>query len=153
MVRFNDLHAAGQKSALELDCPSFEDSPFVAPKSLKKRTVALISTAGLIREGDTPFRGGDASYRTFTSDVPDEAIRLSHISVNFDRISAISDIELVLPRQTLSQMAKDREIQAAANEHYSFMGATDPAAMEESANELAARLHLLGVDSATLLPV
>lgn len=153
MVRLTDLHAAGQQSAINLECPSFEDTPFVAPRPLSKRTVTIISSAGLIQRGDAPFRRGDSGYRTFTADIPNEEILLSHISVNFDRLPAVTDIELVFPRQTLSQMAEGKELGAAADEHYSYMGATDPVEMEKSAGELAGRLHSQGVDTAVLLPV
>jgi len=153
VVRLTDLHEAGQQSLLGLDCPTFDDTPFVEPKPLNERNVTLISTAGLIARGEAPFRGGDSTYRTFSTDNAREDIIVSHISVNFDRITALRDIELMFPRETLAAMANDKEINSAASEHYSFLGSTDPVTMEDSAAILARSLHERNIDTAVLLPV
>ena len=153
MVRLADMHEAGRASALELECPSFDDKPFVAAGPASQRHVALISSAGLVKRGDKSFKGGDATYRSFPSAVENEDILISHISVNFDRTAALRDIETIFPRRLLSRMAADGEIASAADTHYSFMGATDPAAMEANATELAASLAQQGIDTAVFLPV
>lgn len=153
MVRLADLHEAGRQSALDLDCPSFTDTPFVSPKPLAQQKVAIVSTAGLIARGDAPFRRGDTSYRIFDDTTANDDILVSHISINLDRVSVIRDIELMFPRDTLAEIADGQAIGEAANEHYSFLGSSDPLAMEEPANSLAAHLHQQGVDSVVLLPV
>jgi len=105
MARMEDLHAAGREALEALECPVFEDRPWVAPEPLSQRKVALISSAGLIKRGDRPFRGGDAGYRTFPSSVKDEDIMLSHISVNFDRTMAFRDLGGIFPRQMMRDLA------------------------------------------------
>ena len=153
MVRLADLHEAGRSSALALDCPVFPDKPFVAPKPLQNRTFALVSSAGLIERGSKPFRGGDASYRRFKASVHNNDILMSHISINFDRTAAIANLETVLPRKALAELASANEISAAADTHYSFMGATDPTLMQDQAIALAQELKTDKVDTAVFLPV
>jgi hypothetical protein len=153
MVRLADLHDAGREGALALECPQFDDLPFVRAGSSKDRTIAIVSTAGLITRGDKPIRGGDASYREFPQHVANDDILVSHISVNFDRLAAIDNIESIFPRNTLTEMAAIGDIKAVAKTHYSFMGATDPVKMEPAANTLAKKLSDENVDTVVLLPV
>ncbi len=153
MVRMTDMHEVGKTNLLALECPTFTDKPFVAPKPLKDRKIAIVSSAGLIKRGEKPFKGGDAGYRTFSPATDKTEILVGHISVNFDRSAAIANLESVFPRETLRQMAEDGEIGAAADTHYSFMGATDPLKMEDEAKNLAATLKNDGVDTVVLLPV
>lgn len=153
MVRLADLHPAGRESAKSLECPQFDDQPFVPVASLKDRSVAIVSTAGLIKRGEPPFRRGDASYREFTADNDNSDVVLGHISINFDRLAALENIETIFPRDTLAEMAAEGTIKATAKTHYSFMGASNPADMEPYAKELAAKLLNEGIDTAVLLPV
>ena len=127
--------------------------PWVAPKPARKRTVTLISSAGLGVRGQKPFRGGESGYRVIPHQTPAAEILMSHVSVNFDRTGYQLDLETILPRERLQELADAGAIGAVAREHYSFMGATDPAEMEPQARELAGQLHKKGVDTAILLPV
>ena len=107
MVRLADLHEVGRDNALNLECPSFEDQPFNRPAPEPK--VALVSTAGLIRRGDAPFRRNDAGFRVFDESVANDDIQISHLSINFDRTGAVNNICLLYtspsPRDaTLSRM-------------------------------------------------
>ena len=153
MVRLTDLHAAGQQGAKALECPDFSALQAATPASQAKRKLALVSSAGLIRRGDKPFKGGDAGYRVIDKTLANEDILLSHISVNFDRSAATRNIESIMPRELAKQLVADGDIAAVADEHYSFMGATDPKLMEESATEVAQRMLEQGVNTAVLLPV
>ena len=153
MVRLADLHEAGRAGALALDCPVFPDNPFVSPKPLQNRTIALVSSAGLIERGSKPFRGGDASYRRFKASVQNNVLLISHISINFDRTAAIANIETILPRNALAELADANEISASADTHYSFMGATDPTLMQDHARTLAQEMKTGKVDTAVFLPV
>lgn len=153
MVRMTDLHPAGQKGAEALDCPTFPDLQPVKPAPRGSRKLALVSSAGLIRRGDAPFRGGDAGYRTIDKTLSNQDILLSHVSVNFDRSSAIRNIESIMPRETAKQLVADGLIGDVADEHYSFMGATDPKLMHEQAVDAADRMLSQGVNTAVLLPV
>lgn len=153
MVRLTDLHAAGQQGAKALECPDFSDVPATKAVPRTQRKLALVSSAGLIRRGDVPFKGGDAGYRLIDNTLANEDILISHVSVNFDRSAAIRNIESIMPREAAQQLVADGEIAAVADEHYSFMGATDPKKMEESATEAAQRMLEQGVNTVVLLPV
>ncbi len=153
MVRIADLHPAGRKGAEALECPSFPGLQPAQPVARENRKLALVSSAGLIRRGDAPFRGGDAGYRVLDKSVANEDVLLSHVSVNFDRSAAVRNIESIMPRTTAQQLVKQGLIGAVAEEHYSFMGATDPKMMEEEAGDAADRMLAEGVNLAILLPV
>lgn len=78
---------------------------------------------------------------------------MSHVSSNFDRVGFRQDWNVVFPLDRLREFAAAGLIGSLADSHYSFMGATDPAAMESSARKLAGRLARAGVDAALLVPV
>jgi hypothetical protein len=46
-----------------IPCPDLGDPPVVGGQRLGSRRVALISTAGLMHQGDRPFSLGSADYR------------------------------------------------------------------------------------------
>ena len=83
MVRLASLHDSARENIETLDCPDLAGSqqgiPFVPPLARNLRKVALISSAGLIQHGDAPFRASDAGYRSFSSDISNADIRISHI--------------------------------------------------------------------------
>ena len=116
-------------------------------------TVALISSAGLGVRGDPLFRGGDGDYREIPHGAPDADVLMSHVSVNYDRTAYQLDLETVLPRRRLAELASAGVIGAAADTHYSFMGASAPEQMQTQAQTLASTLHARGVNAAVLLPV
>lgn len=153
MVRLADLHELGRSNALNLECPSFEDQPFNQPASAAERKLALISTAGLIRRGDAPFRRNDAGYRVIDESVSNEDIQISHLSINFDRTAAVNNIETIFPRQLSQQLVSDGRIGALADKHYSVMGATDPLKMETTVAEIIESMKAESVNTAVLLPV
>ena len=78
---------------------------------------------------------------------------MSHISTNFDRTGFQQDWNVVFPLDRLRALAEAGDIGHVAQYHYSFMGATDPAAMEPRARELAQIMRVEGVDAALLIPV
>jgi len=153
MVRLTDLSDSARENVEALDCPSFDVTPWVSGKALSQQCIALISTAGLIRPGEQPFRGEDASWREISDDVPDSQLTCSHISVNFDRTGLQRDMNVALPRARLKELADSGVIGGVADAHYTFMGATDPIKMEANARELAKKLLANGVDAAVLAPV
>lgn len=153
MVRMADLHEAGRAGAEALECPQFEETPFVSPIPKQERKVAIVSSAGLIQRGDRPFKGGDVGYTVFTDSVDDDDIMISHISGNFDRSVAVTNIESIFPRKALAEMSAAGDIGAVAGTHYSFMGATDPLAMQDEAAGLVQWLKADGVNTAVFLPV
>lgn len=153
MVRLAELTEAMQASVTGAPCQRFDGNPWVAVDSLADRTVAIVSSAGLALANERPFRGGENGYREIPHNAPASDVMMSHISVNYDRVGYQLDLELVLPRQRLNELADENVIGNVADTHYSFMGATDPAQMEGRARELGRRMVERGVDTALLLPV
>jgi D-proline reductase (dithiol) PrdB len=153
MTRLADLPAAQAKRLAELECPDFATRPWVTGPPLSERRVAIVSSAGLVRRGENPFRGRDADYRAIPSDMRAADLLISHISINFDRTGFQEDWNVVFPLDRLRDLEREGAIGSIADTHYSFMGATDPVQMESHAREVAGRLKQDGVDAAILPPV
>ena len=118
-----------------------------------QRRVAIVSSAGLVRRGEEPFRGRDADFRVIPGDVTPEQLLVSHISINFDRTGFQEDRNVVFPLDRLNKLAAEGVIGSVAATHYAFMGATDPVQMEPYAREVAGRLKQDQVDAVILTPV
>lgn len=153
MTRLTDLPPAQAQRLAELECPDFATRPWVNGPPLSERRVAIVSSAGLVVRGDMPFRGRDPDYRVIPSDTKSEDLLISHISINFDRTGFQEDWNVVFPLDRLNEFAAEGVIGSVAANHYSFMGATDPAQMEPHARELAGRLKQDNVDAVILSPV
>lgn len=153
MARLSDIVEPMRTRIAELDCPTFDTEPWVTGPPLSERRIAMVSSAGLLRRGDKGFRAGADDYREIGDDVADRDILMSHISVNYDRTGFQQDLNLVLPRQLMHELAEAGTIGSVASAHYAFMGATDPREMEPSAHELANKLKADNVDSVVLIPV
>jgi D-proline reductase (dithiol) PrdB len=153
MTRLSDLPSAQAKRLAELECPVFATRPWVKGPPLAQRRVAIVSSAGLVRRGEMPFRGRDADYRVIPADTQPDQLLISHISINFDRTGFQEDWNVVFPLDRLNELAADGEIGSVAKTHYAFMGATDPVQMEPHARELAGRLKSDRVDAVILTPV
>ena len=153
MTRLTDLPAAQANRLSELECPDFATRPWVTGPALTQRRVAIVSSAGLVVRGDDPFRGRDADYRVIPGDTRADELLISHISINFDRTGFQEDWNVVFPLDRLRELATNRAIGSVAQNHYSFMGATDPVQMEPHARELAGRLKQDTVDAVILSPV
>ena len=104
-----------------LECPTYDDTPPLGGKPLAERRVAIISTAGLHKRGDRPFRPGDGSYRVIPAETPANELVMSHISVNFDRTGFQQDLNVVFPIDRLRELVADGEVGSMASVHYSFM--------------------------------
>ena len=63
MARLESMTSALRKHYLDMPCPTFDSSPWVAGAPLARRKVALISTAGLHRRDDRPFALRASDYR------------------------------------------------------------------------------------------
>ena len=151
--RLTDMPEAEALHLRRIECPSYDDTPLLAGKPLAGRRVAIVTTAGLHRRGDRPFRPGDGSYRVIAADTPANALVMSHISVNFDRTGFQQDLNTVFPIDRLRELATDGTVGSMAAVHYSFMGAFPPAAAEPHAQHLAGLLKADKVDAALLVPV
>ncbi len=153
MTRLTDLPPAMAKRLAELECPQFATTPWVNGPPLSERRVAIVSSAGLVVRGETPFRGRDADFRAIPSQTRPDRLLMSHISINYDRTGFQEDWNVVFPLDRLNELAQEGAIGSVAATHYSFMGATDPVQMEGYAREVALRLKRDNVDAVLLSPV
>jgi len=134
--------------------PTFDTYPWVTGPPLNRRRVAIISTAGLHRRDDRPFsfEPGD-HYRVIPGDIAARELIMSHISTNFDRSGFQQDWNIVFPLDRLRELYDEGLIGSPADFHYSFMGAVDPADVEQSARKLAGLLKEDRVNAVLLVPV
>jgi D-proline reductase (dithiol) PrdB len=153
MTRLDSYSESERNHLLGLPCPEFESTPFVQAPALNKLKVAVISTAGLHLKGDRPFGPGESDYRLIPSATPACDLVMSHISTNFDRTGFQMDLNMVFPLDRLNELAGEGFIAGVASYHYSFMGATEPQKMEQTARSLAKIMKKDGVNSTLLVPV
>src|SRR5262245_21018954 len=99
-------------------------SPWTTPSIPARETrVALITTAGLHRKGDAPFRAleeplGDTSYRIISSSTPAHELDLTAAYVDPRHIP--EDPEVALPLQALEALHQEGVIGSLAPRHASF---------------------------------
>ncbi len=155
MARLNDFSESEKKHHLDKirDLPDFGPTPFVPGPPLRGRRVAVVTTSGLHVHGDRPFEVGSADYRVIPGDTPAGNMRMSHISVNFDRSGFQEDINVVFPLDRLRELEANGVVGSVSDFHYSFMGAASIRALEPKARELAALLKKDRVDAVLLTPV
>lgn len=128
-------------------------------RPLSAARVALVTSAGLVAEGDPPFdlrrRGGDTSWRVIPHDLPAARVHVHHRSDAFDRVPLTADLNVVLPRARLDEAVSAGRIGAAAPRHLSFMGSiTAPGRLRrETAPRATEVLRADAVDVALLVPV
>ena len=113
----------------------------------------MVSSAGLMLRGERYVPAMDRRYRRIPDDAPPGNVLMSHVSISFDRTGFEQDLNVVLPREHLHELADAGGIGSVASMHYSFMGATSPAEMEPAARNLARELETDRVDSVFLIPV
>lgn len=153
MARFENIPESHHAMLKGLPCPVFEKTAWVSGPPLKDRRVAIVTTAGMHRRGEKPFVLGAADYRIIPGDTPAKDLVMSHVSVNYDRSGFQQDLNIVLPIDRLRELADEGFVGSVADYHYSFMGATDPTAMEPTARRLAGMLKQDRVDAVLLVPV
>ncbi len=153
MVRLADVPEPERSVIANLTCPSYSPLPYTQATPAEQRHVALVSTAGLIVRGERPLLPRDPGYRSVDESITDGDILCSHVSVNFDRTGFQQDLNVMLPRDRLVELASSGKIGQAADVHYSFMGATDPQAFESNARILGGKMLALGVNTVVLAPV
>jgi D-proline reductase (dithiol) PrdB len=153
MARPEDIPQPTRDTVLNLPCPAFETTPFVAGPPLAQRRVAILSSAALVKRGDQPFAFGSGEVRFIPAGVSPGDLLISHVSINFDRSGWQRDINVVYPIDRLRDLAATGEIGGVADTHYTVMGPTDPAAMEEAVNQIEGQLRQERIDSVLLTPV
>ncbi len=153
MVRLIDVPEPERTVITDLQCPTYNQTPFTTPVPARQRHVAIVSTAGLIVRGERPMLSSETGYRSIAASVNDNDILCSHVSTNFDRTGFQQDTNVLLPRDRLLELERDGHIGKAADTHYAFMGATSPVALEDKARELGRSMLALGVNTVVLAPV
>jgi D-proline reductase (dithiol) PrdB len=153
MARIDDIPEPTRTAILALDVPAATTHPFVPGPPLAARRVAMVTSAALHRRGEAPFPPGSAELRVLPASLPPADIVMSHVSINFDRAAWSRDINVAYPIDRLRDLAADGTIGSVADAHYSVMGSTDPRAMGEAADTMAAAMHAEGVNAVLLCPV
>jgi D-proline reductase (dithiol) PrdB len=153
MARIEDIPQPTRDAVLNVPCPAFDTTPFVSGPPLAQRRIAIVSSAALIKRGDKPFPFGSGECRFIAADTPASELLISHVSINFDRAGWQRDINVVYPIDRLRELAALGEIGGVADTHYTVMGSTDPAMMEEAVNQIVGQLRQERIDSILLSPV
>jgi D-proline reductase (dithiol) PrdB len=153
MARLDDIPQPTRDAVTNAPCPSFDTTPVVSGPRLAERRVAIVSSAALIRRGDTPFPFGSAEVRLLPEDAPLNDLLTSHVSINFDRSGYQRDINTVYPIERLRELAAQGVIGSVAATHYTVMGSTDPSTMQDSADQISGQLRQERVDAVLLCPV
>lgn len=153
VARAEDIPQPTRDVVLNIPCPAFETTPFVAGPPLSQRRIAILTSAALVRRGDKPFAFGSGEARFIAAGTAPGDLLLSHVSINFDRAGWQRDINVVYPIDRLRDLAASGEIGGVADTHYTVMGSTDPAAMDDAVNQIEGQLRQERIDSVLLTPV
>ncbi len=153
MARIEDIPEGTRAAILTLAIDEPETQPHVAGPPLADRRVAIVTSAALHDRREMPFLHGTPEFRELPSSLPTSDIRMSHVSINFDRAGFQRDINVAYPIDRLGELAAEGVIGSVAPTHYSVMGSTDPRTMDETANGIVDRLRQEGVDAVLLCPV
>ena len=151
MVLIPEMPAVGRGFISRLEKYTFDNPAWTVPKEASSRRVSIVSSAAISKRGDKPFSWLANNHRVIEKDNLD--LVMTHVAVEYDRTAWQQDINTILPLDRLEEMAKDGEIGSVSNEHYSFIGSSDPIKMERSAKEVAERMKDDAVDTVFLVPV
>mgnify|MGYP005675304763 CR=1 FL=1 len=151
MVLIPDMPAVGRGFISRLEKYTFDNPSWTQPKEAKSRRVSIVSTAAISKRGDKPFSWLANNHRVINKNNLD--LVMTHVAVEYDRTAWQQDLNTILPIDRLEEMAREGEIGSVSNEHYSFIGSSDPMKMERSAKEVAERMKMDTVDTVFLVPV
>lgn len=157
MARLADLGEWERELLLEMlkEIPRYTGQPWVTGPQLNRRRVALVTTSGIHRAGDTPYADGAAAsdYRVIPADTKAGELVMSHLSSNFDRTGFQQDANVAFPLDRVKELKADGGIGSIADFHYAFMGAARLPTLEPKARQLAGMLKRDAVDAVLLTPV
>lgn len=128
-------------------------------KPLSQCRLALLSSAGFVAPGQTPFdetfKGGDPSFREIPGDIDVKTLGEFHRSESFDHAGIAQDANLAFPFDRARELVAANRIGSLNRRHLSFMGSiTAPGRLVRDTAPAAARLLVEdGVDVALLTPV
>ena len=124
MVRLKDLPIYEQEHLLSKLLPPLGPLPWVINnKSLNKKKIAIITTAGLNYRNEENFNFVDASFRAIPAETESKNLLMTHSSVNFDRTGFQEDLNIVFPIDRFKELEDEGFIGSLASINYSFMGA------------------------------
>src|SRR5437764_5421720 len=148
MPRLDRLSELQRKSSLAHPCLLNDSAPFTRlRRPLSESRLALVTTAGIHLRGDTPFTGGDQSFRVLPAATQPSKIVRSHASIGFDRTAFQRDINVVFPVDRIREFAARGEIGSLGRTNFSFMGAQRPPydrLLTDTGPEVARRLLAAG---------
>ena len=151
MVLIKDMPLVGRGFINNLQKYHFDNPSWTQPLSHSDRRVSIVSTAAISKRNDKPFSWLANNHRVIEKS--DLDLVMTHVAVEYDRTAWQQDLNTILPIQRLEEMADQGEIGSVSNEHYSFIGSSDPMKMKKSAQEVADRMKKDAVDTVFLVPV
>ena len=151
MVKLAEMPSVAQELFADIEINQPEQQAWTEPVPARERRISIVSSAGLFRRGDKPFSWHARDYRVIPKDERD--LVMSHIAVDFDRTAWQQDLNTILPLDRLEEMAQQGEIGSVADEHYAFLGSSDPLTMKASAGRVAGRMREDKVNTVFLVPV
>ncbi|NNL78774.1 MAG: hypothetical protein HKO68_20775 [Desulfobacterales bacterium] len=128
-------------------------------KALNDCRLMLVTSAGFITSGQTPFddsiRGGDTSIREIAADADVSGLIENHRSDAFDHTGIRRDPNLAFPLDRLRELSEDGRIGSLSHRHLSLMGSiTAPGRLiKKTIPPTVLRLIEDRVDIALLIPV
>jgi D-proline reductase (dithiol) PrdB len=153
MVYLDEMTDLARDRLINQELPAFEATPCVPGPELKRRRIALITTAGLHRADDRPFTPGVSEYRIIPDTADLSALVMSHASTNFDRTGFFRDLNVVFPIDRLHELRDEGVIGSVSSRHFAVMGANLPGVLEPAAREIAQVLRDDGVNGVVLAGV
>ena len=153
MAHIQDIPQGTRDAIIALDIETPTNKPFAAGPPLSQRRVAIVSSAALHSKDETPFLYGSPEFRELKASLPAADIRMSHVSINYDRQGFQRDINVAYPIDRLNELADEGVIGAVSDTHYAVMGSTDPKTMSETVEALVARLARDRIDAVLFSPV
>ena len=151
MVKLAEMPAVARGFISELEMQEAEDKPWTPPVAVDLRRIAVVSTAAVSRRGEKPFSWLARDHRVINKD--DRDLVMSHVAVEYDRTGWQQDLNTIIPLDRLQEMEHSGEIGSVANDHYAFMGASDPLDMVKSAADAADNMKQDNVNTVFLIPV
>lgn len=128
-------------------------------KPLAECRLAVVSSAGFVHRGQTPFdksvRGGDFTFREIPHDADVSELVDFHRSRSYDHSGMAGDPNLAFPLDRVRELAASGRVGSLARSHISFMGSiTAPGRLIRGTAPAAARALVDDeVDVALLVPV
>ncbi len=151
MVKLAEMPAVGRRFISELEMQEPEARSWVPSVPASQRRIAIVSSAAVSKRGEKPFSWLARDHRVIHKD--DRDLVMTHVAVEYDRTAWQQDINTIIPLDRLAEMEDSGEIGSVAEEHYAFMGASDPKDMLKSAALAADNMKQDNVNTVFLIPV